>query len=204
MKRERVSLLFKKAVLTLLVTFVLIALLCNIFVLCLSSSICASAPDQLPEDVTYDAILVLGAGINADGTPKRMLSDRLNTAIALYREEKAPVIIVSGDKHEGYDEVGAMRTYLQDKGIPEQAIVLDIYGFSTRESIDNLKFSAENTHRFLIVTQSYHLPRALFLATAAQLNATGVSAEHHIYPGQLFRDLREFFARTKDVLLAFS
>ncbi len=159
----------------------------------------AALQDQ--EAGTFDCILVLGAGLTKEGTPGLMLSDRLNTAISLFQAGFSEKILVSGDRREGYDEVTAMRRYLLQAGIDGSAIIEDGNGYSTHESMENLKESNE-AFCVLIVTQAYHLPRALFLATVHGLDATGIAAEEKRYKGQTYRDVREFAACVKDVLLA--
>lgn len=155
-----------------------------------------------------DYILVLGAGLNHDGSPGRMLRDRLNTAIAIYEEyengEAVPTIIISGDRSitedRNYDEVSAMHTYLLQKGIPEEAILEDPYGFSTAESVANLDGLEKDSH-FAIVTQEYHLYRALFIAYMNDYDVTGYAAPHYDDGLQFYRDLREIAARMKDFVL---
>ncbi len=151
------------------------------------------------QEPSYDCILVLGAGLTPEGTPSRMLSDRLDIAVDLFRAGLSSTILVSGDRRTGYDEVTAMHRYLVEAGIDEQAIIEDGFGFSTGESVSNLADKSE-AERVLIVTQAYHLPRALFLATAHGLHATGVAAKEARYKGQGYRDVRELIACVKDVL----
>ena len=158
-----------------------------------------------PEGESPDYVLVLGAGLNDDGSPGRMLRDRLNTAVALYRhfeaQGSAPTVIVSGDRREGYDEVGAMTAYLLVQEIPANAIAEDPYGFSTSESIANLAMRAPHA-KAIIVTQEYHLYRALYLARAQGLDAYGYAAPPRDDLSQIYRDLRETLARAKDVLFS--
>ena len=145
----------------------------------------------------YDAILVLGAGIR-NNKPSPMLEDRLLTAIDMYNQGVAPKILVSGDhEYEDHDEVNVMKKYLIDKGIPSEDIFMDHAGLSTYDSIYRAKeiFEVKNA---LIVTQKYHLYRAIYIAKSIDMNADGVSATKRIYHGQIKRDIREFVARIKD------
>lgn len=145
-----------------------------------------------------DCILILGAGIRADNTPTPMLEDRLNTGISLYQEAAAPKLIMSGDHgHEYYDEVQVMKDYAMDKDVPSSDIFMDHAGFSTYDSIYRARdiFQAK---KIIIVTQSYHLYRALHLADKLGLDAVGVSADTIRYGGQTYRELREILARDKD------
>ena len=166
----------------------------------------ASAKDQILSDPSaasgYDCILVLGCGVRTDGTPSPMLRDRLDCALALYRAGVSGKLLLSGDHGtKGYNEVGAMKRYMLEAGVPSEDLFMDHAGFSTYESIYRAKavFQAENV---LIVTQRYHLYRALYLANALGLRAQGAAAEGENYAGQTMRDLREILARAKDFFKA--
>ena len=116
------------------------------------------------EGQSYDCILVLGAGLRQDGSPSDMLSDRLDVAIELYNEGVSEVIVLSGDRSGfDYDEVTAMADYCIENGIPESAIVEDGKGYSTYESILNLKNNG-GYEKIVVVTQKYHLYRAIYMA----------------------------------------
>ena len=155
-------------------------------------------------DKDADMILVLGAGIKEDGTPSVMLKDRLDTAYALYEKGCAPSILVSGDTSgDHYDEIASMRTYLLSLGVPGSAILTDGKGYSTHESMENTKETYGDC-RVIIVTQGYHLPRAIALARTEGLTATGVYTD--TVPDslpQLYRDMRELLARMKDFFYLF-
>jgi len=145
-----------------------------------------------------DCILVLGAGVRADGSPSHMLEDRLIVGCQLYENGVSDYILLSGDHGQAdYDEVNAMMDYMMEKGIPREPIFLDHAGFSTYESLYRAKeiFGVE---KVIIVTQSYHLYRALFLAEALGLDAIGASADLRTYVGQSMRETRELAARVKD------
>ena len=147
-----------------------------------------------------DCIVVLGCGVRPDGTPSAMLEDRLKQAIALYYAGAAPKLLMSGDHGQAdYDEVNVMKQYALNAGIPSEDIFLDHAGFSTYESIYRTRdiFQAK---KMIVVTQKYHLHRALHIAEALGLEAWGVSADLRSYGGQTFRDIREILARNKDFL----
>lgn len=151
-------------------------------------------------DLEADCILVLGAGLKPDGTPNHMLQDRLDTAIDLYQNGAAPKILLSGDNgQEHYDEVNAMRIYVEGAGIPKEDVFLDHAGFSTYESMVRAK-KIFRVRTSIIVTQRYHQYRALYLARGLGIEAWGVTADSRIYVGQSYRELREIAARNKDVL----
>jgi len=146
-----------------------------------------------------DCILILGAGI-WDDKPSPMLQDRLDEGIKLYKLGIAPKIIMSGDHgNKNYDEVNIMKQYAIDKGIPSEDIFMDHAGFSTYESIYRAKeiFKADN---IVIVTQEYHLYRALYIANKLDLNAYGKTSNPRKYRGQIYRELREILARNKDFM----
>ena len=159
------------------------------------------AVEQTPPHA--DVILVLGAGVRADGSPSDMLYDRIMQGVALYRAGCAPVMIMSGDSEhpERYDEVGVMKQYAIAAGVPAEAIITDPMGLSTTESIRNLA-AIGDYQTILIVSQEYHLYRAVFLAETCGFEAVGSSADLRSYRLQWYRDLREIAARCKDFALA--
>lgn len=145
-----------------------------------------------------DCILVLGAGLKPDGSPSDMLRDRLSFACDLWEEGVSDTVLISGDRaSESYDEVTAMKNYLLAHGVPEEAILEDPMGYSTSESLIRAKevYGYEN---IVVVTQRYHLYRALYVAEKIGLDAKGVNSDPFTYRGQVLRDMREFAARVKD------
>jgi vancomycin permeability regulator SanA len=160
--------------------------------------------DQIitPEDAAkmedVDCILVLGCYVHKDGNPSDMLHDRLRRGVELYDLGAAPKLLMSGDHgRTDYDEVAAMKQFAINAGIPSEHIFMDHAGFSTYESLYRAKeiFQAK---KILIVTQEYHLYRAIYIANQLGLEAYGVSADYRNYSGQTSRDIREFLARVKD------
>lgn len=144
-----------------------------------------------------DCILVLGAGIWND-KPSPMLEDRINEGISLYEKNVSSTIIMSGDKGSNeHDEVSVMKNYALDKGVISDNILLDPAGYSTYDSIYRVKeiFQAK---KIIIVTQKYHLHRALYIAKSLGIEAYGVASNPRTYVNQSKRDIREFFARNKD------
>ena len=147
-----------------------------------------------------ECILVLGCAVRPDGTPSPMLAERLQKGVELYENGAAPKLLMSGDNGQvEYNEVAAMGNYALEKGVPSYDIFLDYAGFSTYESMYRAKdiFQAK---KILIVTQKYHLHRALYIAQALGLDAYGVSCDTQVYAGQTNRDIREVLARNKDFL----
>ena len=146
----------------------------------------------------YDCILVLGAGVKADGTPSHMLEDRLRGAVALYEAGVSEVVLLSGDNSgEDYDEVTVMENYCLEHGIPSEAIVRDDIGFSTSESVYNTVRTL-GYKNILVVTQEYHLYRAMYMIKRMGAEADGFGTDYREYFLQIKRDVREYFARCKD------
>ena len=146
----------------------------------------------------FDLILVLGCAVRPDGSPSQMLEDRIKTGVSLYDAGLADSVLMSGDRSVGYDEVSAMEREAEALGIPQELILVDPEGYSTYESITNL-LEAHKGKRVLIVTQKYHLHRALYIAEKFDIEAYGVSADLRTYAKQVKYDLREILARVKDV-----
>ena len=145
-----------------------------------------------------DCIIVLGCSVRPGGVPSDMLRDRLTVGVDLYKGGASPKMIMSGDHgREDYDEVNVMKRFAKDADVPSEDVFMDHAGFSTYESVVRAKeiFGAK---KVIIVTQKYHLYRALYIAREIGLEAYGVDAELHRYYGQLMRDLREIAGRNKD------
>lgn len=148
-----------------------------------------------------DCILVLGAGVRADGSPSHMLTDRLIVGVSLYSDGAAPKLLMSGDHgQDDYDEVNTMKAYAVAEGVPAEDVFMDHAGFSTYESLIRAR-DVFGVKRVIIVTQEYHLYRALWLAEALGLEAAGVSADLRTYIGQSVRETREVLARCKDFVV---
>lgn len=151
-----------------------------------------------------DAVIVLGARVYRDGSVSPMLADRLDTALSLYRARKAPRILVSGDHGTGsYDEVNAMRRYLEGQGVPAEHIFMDHAGFTTYDTLYRAR-DVFGVRRAVVVTQRFHLTRSLFVADALGLDAEGVVADRRPYTlGSLVRsNVREVGARVKAAVQA--
>lgn len=149
-----------------------------------------------------DCIIVLGCGVNAAGVPSPMLEDRLQRGVALYQTGAAPKLLMSGDHgRESYNEVAVMKRYAVDAGVPSEAVFMDHAGFSTYETMYRARdvFCAQ---KVIIVTQQYHLYRAVYIAKALGLEAYGVNCDYRVHGDQFFRDVREVLARVKDFATA--
>ncbi len=193
----------KKALIILCATFALVFIVC----LCLNFAVVFSSQKNITdrENAGAEVIIVLGCGVKPDGSPSDMLRDRLLTAVDLYKNGAGKKLLLSGDSKnaEKYDEVGTMKRVCLSLGVPEEDIMTDTLGLSTFESIDRAKKIYE-IKSAIIVTQKYHLYRAIYIAKSRGISTVGVSADMHTYGGQLFRDIREIPARIKDFILSLS
>jgi len=185
------------------VIFACVLVFAILFVASINAFVMLSVDEDIfsPEDFTatdsYDCILVLGAGVR-DGRPTDMLRDRLDTAVELYFSGVAKKLLVSGDHgSEDYDEVNVMKDYAVEKGVPSEDIFMDHSGFSTYESIYRAD-AVFGVKSCIIVTQKYHLFRALYAAEQFGLRAVGVSADVREYSGAFYRETRETLARVQD------
>ena len=146
--------------------------------------------------------IVFGAAVYRNGRLSPMLQDRVDTAIALYEAGKVSGLLFSGDgANPGYDEPGRMRDYALNKGVPAGAIQLDPFGRRTYQSC----YRARHTFQIqsaILVTQQFHLPRALFTCHQLDLQAIGVAADLRTYhPRSLaWSETREWFARLQALL----
>ncbi len=150
------------------------------------------------EDI--DCIIVLGCQVKDDGSLSHMLRDRLICGIELYEAGAAPKLLMSGDHgQKDYNEVGAMKNYAIEEGVPSENVFMDHAGFSTYETVYRAKEIFE-AKKVIIVTQRYHLHRALYIAEKLGIDAYGVPADLNVYAGQSVRNFREVLARNKDFL----
>ncbi|MDO4291205.1 MAG: ElyC/SanA/YdcF family protein [Eggerthellaceae bacterium] len=150
------------------------------------------------EGEQVDAVVVLGASVFADGTPSDILADRLEVAADLYKVGAARAVIVSGDnRDEHYNESDAMKAYCVDLGVPESDVYVDHAGYDTYASMYRARY-VYGADSVIVVTQAYHLYRAVATAQALGMEAQGVAADKGAYDNQLSYSLREVAARTKD------
>lgn len=188
-----------------LLALVLIGLFCVLAVLVINAIMVGSNRQYiLSEDeaasLDADCILVLGCGLWDDGTPTPMLSDRCNVGIRLFQAGASERLLMSGDHSRvDYDEVNTMKSLAVQEGIEPDSVFCDHAGFSTYESMYRAK-NVFDVKRVIIVTQKYHLYRAIHDARALGLEAYGVSASERVYRSQWAQDIRELLARAKDLI----
>ena len=140
--------------------------------------------------------IVFGAGLRRNGAPTTILYDRVVTAVELYRQGKVEKLLLSGDnRFADYNEPAAMRQAALDLGVPDAAIVLDYAGRRTYDTCYRAK-AIFGVTRALLVTQNFHLPRALMICEGLGLEAAGVSADRRAYlkRAALVWNIRELFA----------
>ncbi len=157
--------------------------------------------EDIKKKGSFDCILILGAGLQ-NGKPSKMLQERLDTGIDIYKTYSGNKILMSGDHtRENHDEVNAMKYYAFLKDIPTEDVFMDHAGVSTFNSLLRARdiFGAK---KILIVTQEYHLYRALYIAESLGIEAYGVNATKKNYLGQSKREVREILARIKDMMKA--
>lgn len=179
----------------LLMEILLISYLCNFLV---------AAPiiynhESLPAKQSY-SILLLGTSKYLRGTTQYNMyyQQRISTTVDLYKKYTIEKIIISGD-HQGlhYSEPEDMKRDLLHKGIPASRIILDLKGFRTFDSIKRAKALQGRSRTLLVVSQYFHLERALYLAQANRVDAMGVAAEGNL-TWQMMK--RELFAKTRVLL----
>ncbi len=193
----------KSIIKRILLVLAVLALVVSLCVLGVNIFVKSSVSDRIvtvekAKDLNADCIIVLGAGLRPDGNPTWMLEDRIKVGDELYKNHAAPKIIMSGDHgRESYDEVNAMKKYAKHEGVPSKDIFMDHAGFETYDTMYRARdvFGAK---KVIIVTQKYHLYRAMYAAKKLGLDAYGVSATKRKYDNkQWIRDMREWLARVK-------
>ncbi|MHB8577006.1 MAG: SanA/YdcF family protein [Dehalococcoidia bacterium] len=141
-----------------------------------------------------DVALVFGAGLTADGSPSPLLADRIHAAVLLYRAGKVQRILLSGDgSSPGHDEPGAMARQAEAEGVPAAAVLRDPLGLHTRDTCRRAR-TVFGVHSVVAVSQSYHLPRAIFTCRAAGLQTTGFSFARVPYAGSPAIRVRELLS----------
>lgn len=146
-------------------------------------------------DYDFDCIMVLGAGL-WDGEPSPMLKERLDFGLEAYNAGCSDKLLMSGDHgQKDYDEVNVMKDYVIANGVDKDSVFLDHAGFSTYESMYRAR-DVFKTEKMLIVTQKYHLYRAVYNARKLGIDAYGYYREERQYP--IYNDVREAAARVKD------
>ena len=189
-----------------LIMLILTGVLAFVSVSIINTYVKASVEDRIitPDEAAQmdaDCIIVLGAGVWDGGRPSPMLEDRLLQGIELYQNGASDRLLMSGDHgRKEYDEVNVMKQFAVERGIASEHVFMDHAGFSTYESLYRAKDVFE-AGKVVVVTQTYHMYRALYIADKLGLHAYGVASDPRRYAGQDLRDLREVLARVKDFFI---
>lgn len=193
----RVALLCAAAIILSLLLF---SALINIFMTArYKNSI--SAPNDIDSVQNTKYVIILGCAVYENGEPCDMLRHRLDIGAELYLKGKAEKVIVSGNPSESHNnEPLAMREYLIEKGLPQDAIFIDNGGISTYDTMSRAAeiFGVESA---IVVSQRYHLSRAMYIGEQKGIDVLGASATLGKYDDQLKYSLREYLARCKDFFM---
>ncbi len=182
----------------------LVGVLTSIFVFGLAWYVNTSTNDQIfnnidPVPEAYTAI-VLGASVRSNGKPSSMLEDRIKSALELYKSGKVKRFLLSGDNGtKSYNEPKAMKEYLVAEGVPVDDIFLDYAGFDTYDSMYRAG-AVFDAKRAIVVTQKFHLPRAIYIANSLGLDYYGFVGDKRIYEGESRNKKRELLANVKAFL----
>lgn len=205
----------KRFLLKMLLAIIVIAMIAGLACILINSRVVRTTEDKIAYTVRgeveiksfavdnlknfdADCIMVLGCGIEDEETPSPMLKDRLDVGIELYKQGAAPKILLTGDNGtEQHNEIHVMLKYTKEAGVLEKDIFCDHAGFSTYESMYRAG-SIFNAERVIVVTQTYHQYRALYIGDNLGLEVMGVASDQQTYFGQSFRESREILARIKD------
>lgn len=182
---------------------ILIILLCIAFLIiaCLRVTMIKTTEENIYTLETVPSkrvVLVPGAGLNAQGGPSAALRDRLDAAIWLYNQGKVEKLLLSGDNSEiKYNEPAAMYAYALEQGVPDEDLVLDYAGRRTYDSCVRA-YEIFGLDELIVVTQAYHLPRAVFLCDHAEIDTVGapVQQSRYIPSRYAFWHIREMLATT--------
>jgi SanA protein len=169
----------------------------NLIITRLAAPHIVAGPEEAPQ---ADAAIILGARVYTDGTLSPMLTDRVETGVRLYKLGKVKKLLLSGDHGQvTYDEVNAMLQYALDRGVPDEDVFTDHAGFSTYDTMYRARdvFLVKTA---LVVTQGFHLARAVYTARSLGLEATGVPADIQPYVHERRFAMRDWLARTKAFL----
>lgn len=141
--------------------------------------------------------IVLGAGYSSDGRLSSALADRMDTAIALYRSGRVNKLLLTGDnRFVDYNEPAAMAAYAKAQGVPAEDLVLDYAGRRTYDSCYRAA-AIFGVERAILVTQAFHLPRALYTCDRFGLETVGAVADRHTYFRATWYQVRELFALSR-------
>ncbi|MBR5441601.1 MAG: YdcF family protein [Clostridia bacterium] len=170
----------------------------NVYIISFSSKYVITVEEC--NNLSVDCVMVLGAGL-FDDYPSHMLQERLNVGISVYNTNCTNRLLMTGDHGTvEYDEVNAMKDYAIEAGAVPNEVFMDHAGFSTYESMYRAR-DVFDVDSVIIVTQKYHLYRAVYNARRLGLNAYGIAADgqfNYSLPMDIYNNFRESLARCKD------
>jgi SanA protein len=178
----------------LLAFVVIVLLLCTIRIVILLYS--KSSIVSLEDTPHAKVVIVFGAGLRRDSSPTPILGDRVSTAVDLYKAGKVEKILMTGDNQfVDYNEPASMAKFAEELGVPEKDIILDPAGRSTYDSCFRAKV-VFGLDQAILVTQSFHLPRAIYLCDHLGVKSIGFSADRrqYLFTSQISWQLREIVA----------
>lgn len=148
-----------------------------------------------PEEArSMPTAVVFGAGLRRDGRPTTVLADRVKTAVLLYQQGKVKTLLMSGSSNaSGYNEAATMFEFARQLGVPQEDILVDSEGDRTYLTCAHAK-DIFGVDQALLVTQRYHLPRALILCDALSIESEGIAADLRPYSAQTIWTAREIGA----------
>ena len=185
--------------------FFCFCLCCVVLVLGINFYVILSTKPMIKEtkdlqDFNAEFVLVLGCGVRSDGSPSHMLWERLKTGREVLEQcSETTKLLLSGDNSGSYNEPQTMQRVSLENGVSDDRIVIDDFGFSTFESILNARNNF-GANRIVIITQPYHMYRALYIAKHLGIQAVGITADLPFYPMQIWWSAREILARDKDAV----
>lgn len=186
---------FKKIALIFLIGIIAV-LSVNFYVKKETNSLIYKSDEKIP---STNVGIIFGAGINGD-KPSKYLKDRLDAGIRLYNSKRINKILLSGDNgSDEHDELTVMKTYCYEHGVDTTKIYIDYAGFDTYSTMSRAKtiFKVDNA---ILVSQQYHLNRAIYIGKNLGIKAVGYSANNGNYKGYNYVRFREYFSIFKSVI----
>ncbi len=186
----------------LIIAFFILIVTINVIVVWISSTAILSEQEALSQTTSPRVAIILGAAIWGN-QPSPMLKERLDTGIALYKDGKASALLMSGgggDDANIPNEISVMTEYALAHGVSKDDIIQDGLGLNTQQSIHRAKYEY-HIQTYYLISQKYHLQRAIFISKCYGANVTGVVCDKMHYKAQFYYDMREIPARVKDFFL---
>ncbi len=200
-KLQRAVRIFLLCIISLAVLTLIFSAIVNAFMLSISRDDILDFDEIKNSDISADYAIILGCRVYSDKTPSVMLKHRLDTGARLYFSGKVSKIIVSGNPSESYNnEPEAMKNHLISLGVDSEDIITDNGGLSTYDTMSRAS-EVFNVKSAVVVSQEYHLYRAMYIGKERGIEIFGASATLGAYDNQFKYDLREYLARCKDFFM---